>query len=150
MTTPADPNVVFAHECRIRDAFAAKLTELRPGELVSKRDVRYLTSTVRADLRTVDRGNVIREWEFKVEADYSSIGQALTYLAQAKLDLGFDRTVLGVIAAFTIPREIRLAVSVNNLGIELVEIPTHLCEAGFVPSGSAAGRVIPAIPRTSK
>ena len=70
-------------------------------------------------------------------------------LALAKLEIGFERTILGVIAAFTIPREIRLAVNVNNLGIELVEIPSRFCEAGVVPTASAAA-AIPIIPRTAK
>ena len=76
--------------------------------------------------------------------------RVLTYLAQAKLELGFERTVVGVIAAFVFPREIRLAVNVNNLGIELVEIPPRLCAAGFVPTGPSGCPVIPVIPRPAK
>lgn len=146
-------NVNFAHECRIRDAYAKAFPVLRRDEKVLQCEAGYETSPVRADLRSIDSRNVIRVWEFKIEADYSSLGQVLTYLALAKVEEGPDRAlerpIVGVIAAFTIPREIRLAVSMNNLGIEIVEIPPYLREAGSVPTTSAPAPMIPVIPRTT-
>jgi hypothetical protein len=131
----AEPETdVFAHECRIRDLYAGRLTSLRPRELVAQREVRYANSLIRADLRTLDEDNVIREWEFKLQADYRALGQVLSYVAQAKLEFTFARTVTGVIAAFSIPPEIRLAVQVNNLGIELVDIPAWMRLGGAAPS----------------
>jgi hypothetical protein len=124
----------FAYECHIRDCYAAQLAALRPNELLSQREVSHQKSKVRADLRTVNKQDVIFEWEFKIRADYSSIGQILVYVAQAKTDFGFERTVRPVIAAFDFPEEIKLAVHVNNLGIEMVVLPLWMRNAGFVPS----------------
>ncbi len=138
----------FAHECKIRDFYASKLHELRPSEKVSKKEVRYPTSLVRADLRTIDDRNVIREWEFKLLADYKSIGQILAYIAQAKLQHGLLRPILPVIAAFSFPEEIKTAVYVNNLGIELVNIPPQFRRAGGIPDFRAPRNQIPLIPRT--
>lgn len=137
---------IYSHECRIRDCYADHLASLRPCEVVSKREVRYAASLVRADLRTLDESGILREWEFKLRADYSALGQILCYTALAKREFGFDRRVQGVIAAFEVPHEIRLAVNVNNLGIEFVEIPRWMRRAGAVPE---AGRrlIIPHIPR---
>lgn len=124
----------FAYECHIRDCYAAQLAVLRPNELLSQKEVAYQKSKVRADLRTVNNQDVIFEWEFKIRADYSSIGQILAYVAQAKTEFGFERTVRPVIAAFNFPEEIKLAVHVNNLGIEMVVLPFWMRNAGFVPS----------------
>jgi hypothetical protein len=136
----------FAHECRIRDYYASKLQDLRPNEKLSKKEVRYLRSPVRADMRTIDNWNVIREWEFKIIADYKSIGQILAYVAQAKLQYGLTRPILPVIAAFTFPAEIVTAVYVNNLGIELVTIPSQFHRAGGIPEFCAPLIQIPLIP----
>lgn len=94
----------------------------------------YKTSRIRADLRTVDRHDVIYEWEFKIEANYSSIGQVMAYTARAKVEFNFNRTVRPVIAAFEFPDEIRMAIEVNNLGIEMVQLPASIRNAGRVPS----------------
>jgi len=124
----------FAYECHIRDFFAKNITQFRPGELVSSKEVIYAKSNIRADLRTVNCRDVIFEWEFKIEADYSAIGQVLSYTAQAKTEFGFKRTVRPVIAAFKFPDEIKLAIEVNNLGIETVELPLWLRAAGSTPN----------------
>lgn len=128
-----DSDVHFAYECHIRDFFAKNITRFRPGELVSSKEVVYANSNIRADLRTVNSRDVIFEWEFKIEADYSSIGQVLSYTAQAKTEFGFKRTVRPVIAAFNFPDEIKLAIEVNNLGIEIVELPLWMRAAGSIP-----------------
>ncbi|WP_155301347.1 hypothetical protein [Cupriavidus necator] len=124
----------FAFECHIRDFYAANLKRYKPGHLVSQREVTYKTSRIRADLRTVDQHDVIFEWEFKIEADYSSIGQIMAYTAHAKVEFNFNRTVRSVIAAFEFPDEIRMAIEVNNLGIEMVRLPGAIRNAGHVPS----------------
>jgi hypothetical protein len=124
-------------ETNIRNYFASRLNEFRPGEKVVRREQTYTDFAVRADLRTVDFENVIREWEFKIRADYSAIGQILTYSALAKLEFNFKRTVQSVIAAFEFPEQIRLAIEVNNLGIEMVKLPDWIINAGFVPTVTA-------------
>ena len=73
----------FAYECHIRDFYAENLKRYKLGHLVSQREVTYKTSRIRADLRTVDEHDVIYEWEFKIQADYSSIGQIMAYTARA-------------------------------------------------------------------
>ncbi|MGE8165952.1 hypothetical protein ACQKRQ_38150 [Paraburkholderia sp. NPDC080076] len=123
----------FAFECHIRDYFAANLQRFRPNELVSKCEVAYRTSRIRADLRTINQADVIFEWEFKIEADYSAIGQVMAYSAYAKIEFDFKRTVRPVIAAFRFPEEIRKAIEVNNLGIEIVQLPASLRAAGALP-----------------
>jgi len=123
----------FSYECHIRDFYAKNIKRFRPGELVSSKEVVYANSNIRADLRTVNCQDVIFEWEFKIEADYSAIGQVLSYTAQARTEFGFKRTVRPVIAAFKFPAEIKLAIEVNNLGIETVELPSWMRAAGSVP-----------------
>ena len=81
---------IYSHECRIRDCYADHLATLRPCEVVSKREVRYAASLVRADLRTLDESGVLREWEFKLCADYSALGQILCYTALAKREFCDD------------------------------------------------------------
>jgi hypothetical protein len=85
-------------------------------------------------MRTVDSGNVLRIWEFKIAASYDGLGQILSYLALERLATAFGRRVEGVLAAFSIQPEIRTAIGVLNLGIELVELPAKLRLAGGVPA----------------
>jgi hypothetical protein len=123
---------VFAHECRIRDAYAARLREFRPKERLLKTENVLAGSRVRADMRTVDSANRLLLWEFKLAVSYDGLGQILTYVAlERRSDL--DRQVRGVLAGFTIQPEIRIAIEMLNLGIEIVELPGLLRLAGDVP-----------------
>ena len=131
LRSPAEE--AFAHECRIRDLYAVRLDEFRPQERLLKTESGFIASRVRADMRTIDSLNHLRVWEFKIEASYAGLGQILSYLAQAKLETNFERSVHGVLAAFSFQEEIRTAVSVLHLGIELVELPFKLRLAGGVP-----------------
>src|SRR5262245_32901157 len=96
---------MFAHECRIRDLYAARLTEFRPQERLLRTENGFAESRVRADMRTVDCGNVLRIWEFKIAASYDGLGQILTYLALERRATNFVRPVEGVLAAFSIQPE---------------------------------------------
>lgn len=136
----------YAHECRIRDAFAEHLHELRPAERLVDTEVRYDVPGARADMRTVDDRQTVREWEFKIEADYSSLGQALVYVALARRAYGFGRSVRGVVAAFSFPAHIAYANEAMNLGLELVEIPAWMRQAGGYLGGPPTPGV--AIPST--
>lgn len=142
---PGTEHLRYAHECRIRDLYAQELAKNRPNELVVGKERRYRTARRRVDLRTVDKSGLLREWEFKIRADYRTLGQILLYLAHARREVGFDRPVRGVIAAFVIPDELRLAVEVMNLNLELVTIPTWMRWAGEVPS--QANAAVPKVPR---
>jgi RecB family endonuclease NucS len=119
-------------ERQIRDLYAARLSVLRPDERLVKTEFRYSTAARRVDMRTIDRFGVFREWEFKVSADHRALGQLLIYLAHARRELDF-RPVRGVIAALSIPDELRLAGEVMSLNIEFVTIPTWMRAAGAVP-----------------
>jgi len=121
----------FERECAIRDAYAKNLNDIWGGEekLIGT-EIVHLSEGVRADMRTVNKREVITEWEFKLVADYSAIGQILVYMALLKEFYGFKRSVRGIIAAITIPEKIRLAVKINALEVDLVEIPTWLYNAG--------------------
>src|SRR5262245_3373399 len=89
----------YAYERHVRDLYAERLTELRPGERLVRKELRYSTAARRIDMRTVDRWGVLREWEFKLDADYRALGQLLIYLAHARRESNF-RPIRGVIAAF--------------------------------------------------
>jgi hypothetical protein len=143
LTSPVE--IAFAHECRVRDLYAARLKEFRPQERLLKTENGFAGSRVRADMRTVDIRNELRIWEFKILASYEGLGQILTYLALERLATGFRRNVQGVLAAFSIQPEIRTAVDVLNLGIELVELPAKLSLAGGIPAITNFGPV-PDIP----
>jgi RecB family endonuclease NucS len=125
---------VFAHECRIRDVYASRLSEFRPREKLLKTEYTFAGSRIRADMRSVDSINTLRIWEFKLFAGYEGLGQILTYLALERRATNFQREVRGVLAAFSIQPEIRTAVDVLNLGIELVDIPAKLRLAGGIPA----------------
>jgi hypothetical protein len=129
----------FARECKIRDAYALRLREFRPQEWLLKTENTLAGSRVRADMRTVDSANRLRLWEFKVEVSYDGLGQIQTYVALERRAQLARRTqpgqmVRGVLAGFTIQPEIRIAVEMLNLGIELVELPGVLRLAGGVPA----------------
>ena len=62
------------------------------------------------------------------------LGQIQTYLALERLATNFERDVQAVLAAFSIQPEIRTAIDVLNLGIELVELPAQLRRAGGIPA----------------
>jgi hypothetical protein len=128
------PQSKFAHETRIRDVFSNNLTIHRPLERLVKREVKYANSLVRADMRTVDQDDLLREWEFKLVANYSALGQILTYLSLIRREYKFKRQIRGVIAAFVIPPLIEETIETMNLGIELVRIPNSLRAAGNIPT----------------
>lgn len=141
----------FAHECKIRDYYCSRLKEFRRDELAIKREATFEGWALRADLRTVDHNNVLREWEFKIRADYSSLGQILTYTALMREQLNFERDVQGVIAAFQIPDYLLKAIRINNLSIELVTLPEWMAKAGEVPltTQELSPIEVPHIPRLS-
>lgn len=115
MTTEMDEKVRYAHECAIRDLYKSKLTELRSGERVLRGEHQIPNSLNRADMLTVDENDLLRIWEFKIDADYSGLGQLLVYLAYKRSSIDFVRPVRGVLAAFSFPEEIRRAVEIMNL-----------------------------------
>ena len=123
----------YDHECRIRDYFAKSLTEFRPNERLIATESVYQGTCTRVDMRTIDKFNVIREWEFKIHASYSALGQVQTYLAMARLRDNFRNRITGVIAAFEFHPELVKVIEVLNLGIELVRIPQWMARAGRIP-----------------
>ncbi|MDQ0679690.1 hypothetical protein QFZ30_003072 [Arthrobacter pascens] len=141
---PAD--AIFAHECRIRDMYASRLREFRPTEKLLKTEYKFDGSFMRADMRTVDISDILRVWEFKLIGSYEGLGQLLTYIALARLAEDFSRPVKGVFAAFGWQPEVKLAVEVLNLGVELVTIPAKLRLAGGVPTENAPMSSPPVIP----
>jgi hypothetical protein len=134
---------LYERETRVRDYYAAELDEHRPGELLIARENSYAGTAVRADMRTIDRRNIIRLWEFKIRASYEALGQILVYVAMARRAEGYDRVIRGVIAAFTFQSEIVDTVERLNLGIELVWLPPVLTLAGAVPVCPALTKVPP-------
>ncbi len=121
----------FARECKIRDCFRDNLNELRPNERLVATEPTYRRTKVRADLRTVDHLGVLREWEFKLHACYSALGQVLTYVSHARVEKNFERNIRGVIAAFSFREDLEQTVRVMNLGIELVTIPAWMAKGGL-------------------
>jgi hypothetical protein len=74
-------------------------------------------------------------------------GRFLLYVAYARRERQFKRPIRGVIAAFTIPDELRIAVEVLSLSTEFVVIPLWMRAAGFVPAPSVSQCInIPKIP----
>jgi hypothetical protein len=139
----------FAHECHIRDLYSTRIREFRPDELLLETEHTFVNSPVRADMRTVDRSDVLRIWEFKIRGGYDGLGQVLTYLALERLQVNFAKPVKAVFAAFSFMPEVLTAVEVLNLGVECVVIPNKLSLAGGVPLVSNPDRpplVIPNIP----
>jgi RecB family endonuclease NucS len=125
--------------------YAARLAEFRPQERLLKTENGFAESRVRADMRTVDSRNCLYIWEFKIAASYDGLGQILTYVALERQASRFQRSVQGVLAAFSIQSEIRTAIDVLNLGIELVELPLKLRLAGGIPF-VASSTPVPNIP----
>ncbi|MET7808805.1 hypothetical protein [Micromonospora chersina] len=138
----------YAHECRIRDLYASRLPEFRPDERLLQTEHTYEESKVRGDMRTIDRDDTIRIWEFKINAGYEGLGQILTYLALARKDVAFQRQVRGVLAAFHIQPEVALAIEVLNLGIEVVILPDKMRLAGAIPKAREPF-LLPQIPELS-
>ncbi|MFF2395891.1 hypothetical protein [Nocardia sp. NPDC058114] len=136
----------LAHECAIRNEYAKRLADFRPDEKLLKTEWAFANARARADMRTIDRSDMLRIWEFKIVADYSGLGQALTYLALTRLEKDFKVPVKGVLAAFVIPDEIRTANEVLNLGLEFVEIPSQLRRAGDIPISAGRAPTLPDIP----
>ena len=143
------PTLSFAHECKIRDFYSEQLAVVRPNEIIVKREATFESWALRADLRTVDHNDVIREWEFKIRANHSSLGQILAYTALFREQMNFERDVQGVIAAFEIPDYLVKAVRINNLNIELVTLPLWMAHAGNIPLTTQAHPPVdvPFIPR---
>jgi hypothetical protein len=135
----------YADERAIRDAYASRLREFRPTERLWKTEHTYPPSLLRGDMRTVDELNKIRIWEFKIKAGFDGLGQILTYVALARLELNFARPVLGVLATFEAPVELLTTIEVLNLSLEVVVLPEQLRHAGRVPP-RAATTPIPDIP----
>jgi hypothetical protein len=138
---------LYAHECRIRNAYASDLKLQRPHEKVLSRETRYTSTAMRADLRTVDSSGLIREWEFKINADHHALGQVLTYMAHARIELKF-RPVRGVIASFVFTDELLRTVEVMNLNIELVTLASWMACGGNIPvlpTSSTPLAVIPSL-----
>ena len=142
MHTATDPMKIFEHECRVRDEFSRGLSNYRPSEILARTEQRYWGTLLRADMRTVDTDDVIREWEFKINADYKALGQIIQYVALARKAESF-RPIRGVIAAFTFTNELRIANEVMNLNLELVLLPSWLRRSGYLIEEAA---VLPRIP----
>lgn len=146
-----DRVVLHEREGRVRDYYASELAQHRPGELLIARENSYEGTAVRADMRTIDRSNVTRLWEFKISASYEALGQILVYLAMARRAeeaAGSDCLIRGVIAAFEFQPEIAYTVERLNLSIELVTLPPVLAQAGGIPT-DAEPTSLPEIPRQS-
>ena len=122
-----------AREILVRDQYAIRLAQLRPAERLVSCEQGYVASRLRADMRTVDTGDVLREWEFKLYAGHRALGQIVTYLALARSELKL-RPVRGVIAAFEFSSELVLANEMMNLNLELVTIPEWMRPVGGLPS----------------
>ncbi|MGH2559028.1 MAG: hypothetical protein ACRDJH_08185 [Thermomicrobiales bacterium] len=57
--------------------------DFRPGERLLNNEHSYAGTNVRGDMRTLDSSNLIRIWEFEINASYEGLGQVLTYVAMA-------------------------------------------------------------------
>lgn len=129
MRNPQD----FAHECQIRDYYAKNFAEFRLDEQIIEREHKCGATAIRADLYSVDCQDIFREWEFKIHADYKALGQILTYVAMARKQSKFKKTIKGVIAAFNFQPEVIEAIEIMNLGIEIVQLPDWISGAGKIP-----------------
>ena len=136
----------FAHECQIRDCYANCFTKFRSDERIIQREHRCGETSIRADLYSVDGQNVLREWEFKIHADYKALGQILTYVAMARKQSNFNKTIRGVIAAFGFQPEVREANEIMNLGLEIVQLPQWIARAGKIPLNTSKPTDVVTIP----
>jgi hypothetical protein len=141
--------VGLARERAVRDLYASRLDEFRPDEMLLQTEHTFMGSGIRADMRTIDRTDVVRVWEFKLVASYDGLGQALAYWAQERIAAKQERQVKGVLAAFEIRPQIIAAVENLNLGLELVVIPAKLRAGGYVPPEPPSIAPVPVIPRLS-
>ena len=119
-------NLDLPRETDVRTFYMNNLKYLRPGEKCIGTELSYKSTSIRADARTIDDRNLIREWEFKIHADYNALGQILTYVATAKYETDFSREIRGVIAAFYFREDLRRTVEVMNLNVDLILIPSWL------------------------
>jgi hypothetical protein len=155
MTSSQDPNAdSLAHEVRIQKAYAERLADQRPLEKLMSHGYRFDSCGLIADMATIDKSDVMRIWEFKIDADYRSLGQIITYIAHARYEELMrwappspHKRIVGVLAAFTFQPEVLLANVVMNCGIEIVVIPPFLRNAGDVPPAMPRPHV-PNIPPT--
>ena len=152
IASPSPTSQATEHECRVRDLYAARLQDERPNERLLDTEHSYPGTAIRSDMRTLDRANDVRVWEFEIVCSYTGLGQVLTYLAVARRAEGFERRVRGVLAAFEFQPEILLAVEALNLGLEIVHIPAKYRLAGGVPARAAPppAPVIPSSPRKTR
>src|SRR5260221_6428191 len=128
----------LAHERVVRDLYAKRLPSFRKEQVLLRTEYRYPgTLPLRADMRTVDVHNILREWEFKKVADYNSLGQILAYVALGRRNENFRRQVQGVLAAFQFDQVVIETNSVLNLGIEIVRLPLWLAFGGGGPIAGA-------------
>lgn len=135
-----------APEIRVRDYFAACLGRMRPSERLVATEQRYRETCLRADMRSVDEQDCLREWEFKIHADYRAIGQILTYVGYARRELRF-RPVRAVIAAFSFSPDVPITNESMNLNIELITIPEWMRAAGGVPTCASTVRPVMPLPQ---
>lgn len=139
----------FAHECAIRDTYARRLADFRPQERLIRTELTFQEAGLRADMKTIDTCNVLRIWEFKIQADYNGLGQVLTYLAMERKNSP-GRQVRAVLAAFEFADSIIETNEILNLGIEMIPLPPMLRRAGSVPSQVVNADNIPFIPLTTE
>jgi len=132
------PGASFSHETHIRDAFAQSLRQYRPLERLIDTEVKFPETGVRVDMRTIDPTEIIREWEFKLVADYTALGQILIYVSLARKFYGPKKIVRGVLAAFDFPETITYSIEALNLGIEVYRLPISLRSAGMIPNDNYA------------
>lgn len=116
-----------------------RLSLFRRDEILVRTEYRYPGPlALRADMRTVDPLNVLRDWEFKKFAGYTALGQILTYVARARRHENFRRRLQGVLAAFEFDPAVIEANAILNLGVEIVRLPPWLAFGGVVPVAGAA------------
>jgi hypothetical protein len=136
-----DGEVTYAREVAMRDAYADELSRYRPGEhVVSKEGLPGLTRR-RADLFTVDRFDLLRVWEFKIRATPDALGQLLIYLWLCRNHYGGSRIIRPVLAAATFNPELPPAIEGLNLGIEIVQLPPAVLNAGDIPFARPEGHL---------
>jgi hypothetical protein len=143
VTEAAVREAEFAHECRVRDLYATRMSEFRPGEVLIGTETCFAASNRRADLKSVDAANILRLYEFKLVAGPAAIGQVLTYVHLEQHELGYGRDIRGVLAAFRFEPDVIETIRAMHLPIEIVMLPPHLARAGGVPIGYTASKPLP-------
>lgn len=114
-------------ERQLRDKFAARLSDFRPNEKLLGCEITYRCG-LRSDMETIDKDNTVRIWEFKLNADYSAIGQLIVYMAMKRNENKGKKKIVGVLAAVEIPKFIEEAIYSSGLNIEVVSIPKSTSE----------------------